>query len=71
MSQFFELVANLRVDEQDSEKTTNLVESHSKFDDGHEDYKSEIQYADIHMDKEKATTIAEREIEVYVCETKQ
>lgn len=47
VSWFVQLAADLRVDEQDSRKTIELGESHSKVDDGHEDYKSEAHYVDM------------------------
>lgn len=39
MSQFVESAADLRVEKQDSERTSELGESHSKVDGGHEYYK--------------------------------
>ena len=41
VSQSIELATDLRADEKDYETTTVLGESHSKVDDGHEDYISE------------------------------
>ena len=41
------------------------------MDDGHEDYKSETHYANMHMDEEDVVNIAEREVESPVYETEQ
>lgn len=71
MSHADKLVAYLRVDEQDSDWTIELRESHSKVDDGREDYKSETHDVDMHMDEEDVTKIVEREVEASMCEIEQ
>ena len=71
MSQVKKSVADLRVDEQDSERKTELGESHSKVHDGCQNHKIETRYESIHMEEEDATKIAEREVAASVCETEQ
>ena len=71
MSQEKKSDADMRVDEKDSRKTTKLGESHSKVEDGREDYKIETHYASMHIYEEVSTGIEKREVEVSVGETEQ
>jgi len=71
MSQAKKLAADLRVDEKDSEKKTELGETHSKVDDSCQNHKIETHYASMHMDEEDTTKIVEREAGAFVCETEQ
>ena len=64
-------VVDLRVNEQDSERKTELGESHSKVDDGCQNHKIETHYENMHMEEEDATKIVEREAGASVCETEQ
>lgn len=71
MSQAKKSAVDLSIDVQDSERKTELGESHSKVDDGCQDHKIETHYASMHMDEEGAIKIAEREAGASVCKTKQ
>lgn len=62
------LVANMRINEQDSRRKKKLGESNSKVDEGHEDFKCETHYADVHMDEEDRANIIGREVETFACE---
>jgi len=71
MSQTKKSAADLRVYEKDSERKIELREPHSKVDDCRQDHKIETHYASMHMDKEDATKIAEREAVTSVCEAEK
>jgi len=71
MSQAKKSAADLRVNEEDFERKTEIGESHSKVDDGCQDHTIETHYVSMHMDEDDATKTAEREAVASVCETEQ